>query len=316
MKPRSFLFVLFIFVGCITTENPSANLINQGNQFARDGLYREAANYYSQALKKDPHHNVAHRNLGMVLVKIGSYKDGAEHLEKSLTIFQNDFDANFYLGESYRAQEKYAEAIYRYQRALKITKDEPRALKSLGWSFFKIRFYSEALDTIKKLYKIDPEDHQAALILARTYLKIKRPKEALEVVQNGLDSSSKENHPYFYSIEGDILFELGKIEQAKNSYQLSLREQPMLAGALLGYGKCLLNNPKTKNKAIEYMERAIRIRPKLVEAYYYLGKATEKFQPQKSAKYFRNFRRLAEKDPEFTELLSLSQSPDFKTDKK
>ena len=58
------------------------------------------------------------------------------------------------------------------------------------------------------------------------------------------------------------------------------------------------------DKAITYMERAVRIRPKLTEALYLLGKAYEKKDTQKSLRYYAHFRKQAAKDPEFMAQLS------------
>jgi hypothetical protein len=52
------------------------------------------------------------------------------------------------------------------------------------------------------------------------------------------------------------------------------------------------------------MERAIRIRPRLTEGHFLLGKAYESMDPQKSLKYYQIFRRQASADPEFIAMLS------------
>ena len=74
--------------------------------------------------------------------------------------------------------------------------------------------------------------------------------------------------------------------------------QPLLAGSLLGLGKCYLDNGMNK-QAIDYLERAARIRPKLAEPYYLLGKAYENTDKRKSIKLLKHFRKIVAKDPEF-----------------
>jgi tetratricopeptide (TPR) repeat protein len=288
------------WTGCATTgaHKGDKDFIAQGNQYARDGLLREAAEEYRKALVQNPGNATANRNLGMVLVKTGDYKGAVTYLEKSLTKFSVDYDANFYLGEAYRALDQYADAIFRYKMALKLRPNEIRPLKALAWSFFKIRYYSEALSTAKKLVARAPADEQAAIILARTLLKVKRSGEALATLQNATNRAPKQAKPYLKSVEGDIYYETGDKKKAAEAYKLALKDQPMLAGALLGMGKCLAdegNNPK----AISFMERAVRVRPNLTEAHYLLGRAYEKSDPGKSVRYYQNFRKQAATDPEY-----------------
>jgi tetratricopeptide (TPR) repeat protein len=282
--------------GC--TSTPKRNHIAVGNQYAKDGLLREASDAYKKALAQTPNNATAHRNLGMVLVKIGDYKGAARHLEKAMRRYEKDFDANFYLGEAYRAQDKYAEAIFRYKKALKLKEGDPRAMKPLAWSYFKIRYYSEALLIARQLQKVAADDDQTGIILSRTLLKLKRTKEALATLRVAKKSIERSSRPFYNSVEGDILYEQGDTAAADTAYREALKDQPLLAGALLGLGRCMLDEGKVKS-AITYMERAVRIRPRLTEAHYLLGKAYEKTDKDKALRYYQYFRKQASADPEF-----------------
>jgi tetratricopeptide (TPR) repeat protein len=295
------LIVTLSLVGCQTTA--PKNQVATGNQYAKDGLLREAAESYKKALAKTPKNQTANRNLGMVLVKMGDYKAASRHLEKAMKRYDKDFDANFYLGEAYRAQDKYAEAIFRYKKALKIKADDSRALKPLAWSYFKIRYYSEAMAVARTLQKKAPEDDQTGIIVARTLLKLKRAKEALATLMAAKKNIEISSRPYYNSVEGDVYYELGRQSEAEKAYREALKEQPLLAGALLGLGRSLLSQGHTK-QAISYMERAVRIRPRLTEAHYLLGKAFEGSDKRKALRYYALFRRQAAAYPEFIGMLN------------
>lgn len=282
--------------GCATSNKKS--YVSLGNQYAKDGLLREASEAYRKALADKPNNATARRNLGMVLVKLGDYSGASANLEKSMVRYEKDFDANYYLGEAYRAQDKYAEAIYRYKQALRIKDNDPRALKPLAWSYFKIRYYSEALAVGKDLQKIAQNDDQVAIIVSRTLLKMKRSKEALNTLQKARKNIAKTSEAFYNSVEGDILYELKDTPGAIKAYKEALKEQPLLAGALLGVGRCLLDEGKP-TQAISYMERAVRVRPRLTEAHYLLGKAYEPIDKTKSLRYYQVFRRQAASDPEY-----------------
>ena len=282
--------------GCATSNKKS--IVSLGNQYAKDGLLREASEAYRKALIEKPNNATARRNLGMVLVKLGDYSGAAANLEKSMSKYEKDFDANYYLGEAYRAQDKFAEAIYRYKQSLKIRENDPRVLKPLAWSYFKIRYYSEALAVGRELQKAAPNDDQVAIIVSRTLLKMKRSKEALITLQKSRKNIAKTSDPFYASVEGDILYELKDLAGAAKAYKEALKDQPLLAGALLGLGRCLLEEGKTA-LAISYMERAVRVRPRLTEAHYLLGKAYEPTDKAKSLRYYQFFKRQAAADPEY-----------------
>ncbi len=302
MRRQIQLFVITILLSsCITKKQ--TDYVEIGNQYARDGLLREAGDSYRKALSTSPNDSTARRNLGIIQVKSGDYKNAVRNLERSMTVYEDNHDANFYLAEAYRAQDKYAEAIFRYQRAHKLKPNDPKTLKALSWSYFKIRYYSEALSTARLLQKASPDDGQATIILARTLLKAGDAKQALSTIRSSRGNIPKHAAPYYASVEGDILFAMNRYAEAANAYQTALKEQPLLPGALLGMGRYFMHNKNT-DKAITYMERAIRIRPRLTEALYLLGKAYENKNQQKSLRYYAHFRKQAAKDPEFVSQLN------------
>jgi len=241
---------------------------------------------------------MAHRNLGMVAVKMGDYATATEHLEEAMVRYADNFDANFYLAEAYRGLEKYAEAIFRYQTALRISEDEPKALKALSWSYYKIRYYSEALATAKKLQQVAPKDEQGAIIVARTFLKLGRAEDALAALRAARSATTAVSKPFFNSVEGDVLSAMGRLKEAEVIYRAALKEEPLLAGALLGLGRCLHEQGEIK-QAIMVMERAARVRPSHAEIFYSLGKVYEEVDRRKALRHYEQFRKLAATDPEF-----------------
>lgn len=312
--PCHFLLALSLLLvqltGCATIAPSKQSIdqgrktthVSQGNQYARDGLLREAVQSYKQALAQEPDNMTAHRNLGIVLVKASDFSNAIVHLEKSLKVFDENFDANYYLAEAYRAVDNYGEAIFRYKSALKIQKEDPRALKSLAWSYYKTRYFTEALSISQKLLISSPNDDQVPIIIARIYLRLKRENEALAVLRKAMTRAATNSQPYYLSVEAEILHAKGATAQALAAYKKSLKAQPLLAGALLGTGRILLEQGKNI-EAIDYLERAVRVKPRLFEGHYYLGKALQPTSPQRALRYFAHFRKNASADPELLDLV-------------
>jgi tetratricopeptide (TPR) repeat protein len=292
--------------GDIVINEAEKNNIETGNSFAREGLLKEAIEKYKSALSINSKNKMAQKNLAIVYVRAGQFKLAVKYFEKSVDAFADDFETNYFYGEALRGVNKFADAIFRYQNALKIIPDDPKAMKSLSWSYFKIRYYSEAYSIAKKLSKLAPDDGQVSIILARTLIKLNQTKAALVVIKKAKRTANASSLPYFYSVEGDIHLAMDNCLKASEAYKLALKDQPLLPGSLLGLGRCELTNGNLP-KAITYMERAIRIRPNLTEALYFLGKAYEKKDRKKSVYFYKNFEKSAAKDPEF-----LGQLPEVK----
>jgi tetratricopeptide (TPR) repeat protein len=305
-KSLAFLAAFTLNTACVSTSPQEDNLLNLGNEYAKDGLLREAADTYRKGLDKHPDNPILRRNLGIVLVKSGAYKAAIAQFEKVIGALDSDYDTNFYLAEAYRAEEKYAEAIYRYQKALRKKENSLRSMKALAWSYYKIRYYDEAMQITRRMQKISNDDPQVAVITARTLIKLNRHKSAMSVLTRAKRTSKPEVIPYLQSVEGDALVSRGQCREAVEIYREALKVQPLLAGSLMGIGKCLVDLGEAE-KGAAYLIRAVRIKPNLAEAYYALGQAYEKSQPTKAIAFYRQFRKFAGKDPEFLNKMATAE---------
>ena len=278
--------------------------MSRANSLAMDGLYREALGEYKSILKQDKNNALANKMVGIILVKTGDYKNAIKRLEKSASQIPSDYEINFYLAEALRTQDRYADAIFRYKIALNEKPKSVNTMKALAWSYYKIRYYKAALETSIELSKKAPKDPQSKIILARVLNKLNKSKKALSILKQAAEGAPKDQRPYLLSVMGDVLYSMDKKEKAANIYKNALKDQPLLAGALLGLAKITLEKGERPDIAITLLERAGRIKPSLVETFFYLGQAHKKTKPRLSKRYFRKFRKLANGDPEYSEQLS------------
>ena len=281
----------------LSCQSTKSRHVLTGNEYARDGLLKEAAGAYNLALQKDPNNHTASRNLGLLYVRMGKYSLAIRHLRRSLNSFHNDFDIHFYLGEAYRSKEKYAEAIYRYRSAINIKSDAPEALKSLGWTYYKINLLKDAEATIKKLLAIDRNDYNGVIILARVYFRQNKYQKAMKVIETYRAKVDARSFSYLQSIEGDINMKAKRVKVATRLYRDALRKNPMLVGALIGLGRVFLVQKQQQN-AIRYLKRALRLNPKSSQVHMLLGQAYESTDIRKSLSHYRLYKRLARQQRE------------------
>lgn len=285
---------------------PEENL-KAGNKYAKDGLYREAIQKFQLVVHSDTKNPEANRNLGIVYVKTGQYDKAIKYLSIAIEKLPRNFEANYYLAEAKRTQDKYDEAIFHYKTALEIEPKNTQTMKALAWSYFQIRYYKAAFEIAKNLKSQVKNDVQVDIILARILDRMGRPKAALKTLQRALTYTESSQLPYLKSVLGDVFMRAGNCKKAKDIYQDALKKQPLLAGALLGLGKCLIKEGGRDELARSYLESAVRIKPKLVEAYYLLGKSYEKIDLKKSARYYAIFGKNAAGDPTFLDQVATTR---------
>lgn len=283
-------------------------IIDRGNQYARDGLYREAVQQYKIILHQEPMQPEANRNIGMVYVKTGQYKQAARHLSIAAKTFSKNFETNYYLAESLRALNNFSDAIFRYKLALASQPNHVQTLKALAWSYFQIRYYKAAYETARTLKTVVANDTQVDIITARILDKMAKPKAAIRTIRKALVNAKKSEEPYLKSALGEIIANAGNCHVAIKIFQEALKVQPLLAGALVGLGKCLVEEENRIELARSYLERAIRLKPRLLDAYYYLGKSYEKTDLNKAKQYYARFYREAAGDPAFMQKIEQSKN--------
>lgn len=281
--------------------------LQQGHRFAQDGLYREAIREYQLFLHQNANHPEALRALGIIFVKTGQYTEAIKNLELARKTFINDFETNYYLGESYRTQDRYDDAIFHYRVALKQQPNHVQTMKALAWSYFQIRFYRAAHDVARELKKIAPNDIQVDIIFARVLNHMGRSQQALTMIRRSIALANPLELPFLRSVLGDLLLSSGDCNQAEVVYREALKDQPLLAGALLGLAKCMISRGQQVELARDFVERALRLKPKMTEAYYWLARSYESQEPEKAARYYAIFQTRAAGDPAFREQIEISR---------
>ena len=81
------------------TEQAQSGPIDSATQNQAMQRYQEAIEQYQKALELEPRHPAIHRNLGMLLARLGRYREAAQHLRIVLEIVPNEPNARELLEE-------------------------------------------------------------------------------------------------------------------------------------------------------------------------------------------------------------------------
>jgi tetratricopeptide (TPR) repeat protein len=243
---------------------------NMGFAMEKSGNFKEAENYYLQALKLGEHEKDIYENrLGVFYYNQKDYKKAVKHYNKAI----NHFPKSIYfenLGLVYENTNQLKEAEENYRNALNISlqrkeADIPRYYNRLAFFLSNIERHEEAIDLLRIAVQIKPS-------------------------------------PIYYENMGYAFEKLGKSDEAEENYRKALQLEQYDKDIYLNrLGVFYYNQNKTET-AIEYYLQSIDKNPKAVyfenlgNAYHVLRKKEEfekafleavKLEPEEGKYYFQ-----------------------------
>jgi tetratricopeptide (TPR) repeat protein len=290
---KSLLLIFVAFLSACSTTNKENLQFKLGNEYAKDGLYREALTSYKKAQKQEPDNPIILRNIGIIQLKLGLLDKATESLEKSLLYFTSNFETNFYLAETFKAKNDLDNATFRYRRALEINPNDVQAKKGLAWCLLNMNRLEQAkaVLTAPSLSK----DPQAAILKARIMTKQGKDKEALETLKTVQASTSPLSMPYLASAIGDVELSRRNAKEALRQYSIAIRSVPLMFSGLIGSANANLMM-KQYDKAKTFAEQAARVQPDNPEPWKTLAQIAQESgrikEAQAAAAEFRKRKRI------------------------
>lgn len=304
-----FIILYIFFASCSSTpsdEEIMLSYILEGNKSAELGKFELAKKEYNLALKVNPNSMTAKRNLGIVLVKLGTFKEALDALKVVLPTYQKDAEVYYFLGEAYRGLSLYADALNAYTLGQNISPKDERIIKSTAWVYLKQNKPLIAKNLIQDYYKQDHDDVQLMLIMSGIYVKMKEYNRSIKILKNFEDSNYKLKSTnktlaetekiLLLDVLGDAYFGLGNCDKSQKIVSIILTTRPFLASALIKSAKCdiKLNHYQ---EAQAKLEKAQASDPNNIDVLFWLGQVYSSSDPKKSAFYYQRFLDRTENDP-------------------
>jgi tetratricopeptide (TPR) repeat protein len=156
----------------------------------------------------------------------------------------------------------YAEAAARYRDFVELVPRRPDVLNTLGVALCNLGRYQEAEQRYREAIAIDPDFADALCNLA-TLLQ-GDPGEAEKWLRSALKASPR--YPGAHTKLGIILAFTGRLDQAKEAFQIALQVDPNDSDALLGLGQ-IARSDGLFTEAEALIKRALTANPKLPTAW-------------------------------------------------
>ena len=286
-------------------------------------VWEDSVTLFENAAAVVPRNFIAHRNLGKVLVELGSYQEGIAHYKKALEYLPQYTEVYNDWGVALLKQNKHAEALPLFVKALDIKPANIEARVNLANSLALLGKPEEAAGHYREIIKIKPGFADAHCYLGNAYFRSGRYDDAVAAYTRALELRADYAEAHIglglaFSKKGRVdesiaqyreslrlnanlmeanhnlalaLAEKGAMDEALVYYAEAVRLQPLNAEVRLNYANAFVKNNQL-NDALAQFEEFLRLQPANAEARASYAFTLAKLQrlPEAAAEYAESLR--------------------------
>lgn len=225
--PASLCFILLlssILAGCVGTSSWTADKwLEQGNRFAKEGLYADAVDAYNHSLQLDGLNAKGFTYRGVALQHLGDHTAALRDFEQALSINPNESAAWQGKAATYIETGEYRPAVKAADRAIELAGTAEDKVENAfllrGFALNRLDMYDDALIAFDRAIEIDPRRLDLWQNKAYTLTKMGRFMEVLKCyeVMTGIEP----DNPEIWSKKGEIHLALGQINEANEAFSIA-----------------------------------------------------------------------------------------------
>jgi TolB-like protein/Tfp pilus assembly protein PilF len=207
------------------------------NKRTEDGL-KKAANYFEQAVQKDPKYALAYVGIADSYVVMGDYnlirsndatKKASDATSKALELDDTLAEAHTALASVHELKWEWQRAEKEYKRAIELNPNYPTTHHWYSVYLANMGRYDEGIAEIKRAQKLDPLSMMINKSVGDRYYDARRYDEALELYRKNIEMDP--SFPGSYEGLGFVYLRKGQYDDAITAFQ-KMRD---LTGEKLGY---------------------------------------------------------------------------------
>jgi len=173
-------------------ENDRAiDLLQYGDRALRNGNYRSAATFYTQAVTTNQQSIDAHLRLAEALIELGEFARTEDEINRAQRLDPNNWKVNWYRGRMHEAQGNLAFAAECYRQLMADLPGELPPLLALARLSAKQGNDSEAVSLYTSVLKADPSHIDAILGITDSLLNLQQWNEAARVLSSVSETAAK-----------------------------------------------------------------------------------------------------------------------------
>jgi tetratricopeptide (TPR) repeat protein len=217
------LLLSVLFCGCMGSGGWNAQeWTEQGNKFAKDGLYSEAIDAYNQSLNLDATNPKVWTWRGIAEQHLGLQSDAMNDFDKAISLNSNESAAWQGKASSLIDSEEYKLALKAAERSIAVAgKDDPVENSYLleGFAYNRLGQYDDALQMYDKAIEIDPKRIDLWEQKAYTLTKQERYPEVLKCYD--MMTNIEPDNAELWNKKGEIHLALGQINEANEAFSVA-----------------------------------------------------------------------------------------------
>ncbi|MBE7709611.1 MAG: hypothetical protein E7Z93_04090 [Cyanobacteria bacterium SIG32] len=226
--------LLFFSLGAHANEI-TEDYFDIATNYCLNGNYRQAVIYLDKILMLEPENKsvtdlrnglnqiIKGYNTSFIVSKSNAVKQAVEakkngDKQKELNSFLsgNDYWAYYFLGEYYKQNKDYSQAINYYIKSVNQKTTFTQCYLQIAICYYELKNYMQTITYINQYLKVNSKDDFAYALRAKAHLGLKVYDTALSDI---LTAIALENSLEYQYLEGKILFDMRRYEQAKNKLE-------------------------------------------------------------------------------------------------
>jgi tetratricopeptide (TPR) repeat protein len=208
-----------------------------------------------------------HFTLGILLAGQRQYTDAMHEFETANALQPGTFEILHNLGQAYLKNGDNEKAKGVLDRALKLLPDSAETLYLLAQTYSNEGKDLDALELLVKAHKLAPRNTDVIFLMARLSMKQSFYEDAIPLLEEGLKVDP--NRPNLLAALGECYFMMGKVSQAKDTFQTLLQVDPS-ARSYAFMGLCYRNLGRF-DEATKYFEQGLKVDPRDASCLYNMG---------------------------------------------
>lgn len=297
LKEKKFSEAIAIFKHVSETSSTDARVwLLLAQSYFGNGLWKEAEDSLTRALKLKPSCHEAHYFLGIIHQEKTVLERAIAVHRKSVLDNPTDPKARYFLGLDLLQRGLLQEAMQSFQKAIELKPDYADAYFQLGAVFIRNGKLDWAITQFEKAMLFKPGFVDAALQIAKLHFQKSQFEDAAKHLQKLLELHPQQPELNFYMGESYRL--QGRWMDAISSYQTAVLHRGSYVEAWANLAQACRHSNQWEEARLA-AQQTVQLDPQNAEAHYILGLcALQKKQGVNAQNYFQKYLHLAPNGPD------------------
>ena len=266
---------------------PEDPLITKGMLYLRNKQYMKAEEQYKAAIAKNPTSAIGYVELAKTLIAQGVYRQAMQNLREALVYDPISFEAHYHIAVVYYGLRRMGKAISALKQALAFAQDG-QTHHLLGECYMATGNHKKAEEALKRARQLTPNDADVYISLGRVSIVNDNSQQAIFIYQAALGLPlTQQQRRQIYVALASVYNRVGQFAQALemcDKLEPTLPEIPKeesLAARRIRQNHALLYLYRAKAhiglkdyaKAVDTLQAAVNLNPKVAAHHYRLGLA-------------------------------------------